>query len=350
MTLGRYVFGSVLLGLGIFAAVLAGCGGSDDVKTAGGCSGEVISGISPPGTGSEAFTMLLRINSRADVSDYAGNRLRSKILDRDIFVINTEDRSMTTKEEKRVFDDLKSEFPCNRVAALNGLLEVPGRPGYKFALAEEPGLDSVILDWEKSTWSEARDGPWSERASVNLRRMAREIESVAARIESGPGSPGTRVALATQYRPGWDYAAFAKQLAAVNWKINRDFRGFQVVQSQGRCAGTGRSASLAALAKDLISQYGQLSDGEPGPNGWQQTSGPQVDMRSHLGFEISFSDDPKPGDSLPAGRDSSSDAAGCTADVLAAGATAFIYWAEPEAVQTMLTSDLGKKLRPSGQS
>ena len=71
-----------------------------------------------------------------------------------------------------------------------------------FALAGEPGLNAVILDWESSTWSEARDGPWSDRAAVNLVRMRRELEALVARIEKAPGTPETRVALATQFRSG----------------------------------------------------------------------------------------------------------------------------------------------------
>ena len=104
------------------------------------------------------------------------------------------------------------------------------------------------------------------------------------------------------------------------------------------------------VTRRLLAQYRSLANGEPGPDGWQKSSQSQEEMLNHLGFEVSFSDDPKPGDPLPAGRDSSGDAATCTEDVLDAGGAAFIYWATPEDVKSMLDTDAGRNFRPPDQS
>lgn len=341
---------ATLLLLSGVATLLIACGSEKGPATTANCSGEIPTGMAPSGTGSEAYTMLLRVNTEADVSELSSQTLMSRILDRDVLVINTQFRGMDTGEALGIFGKLRKEFPCNRIVALNGLLKVPGKPGYMYTLAGESDLAAVMLDWEEGTWAEAREGPWSEKTLINLRRMSIELESVANKIEEKPGAANTRVGIATQFRPGWDYAAFARRLAVINWKLNSDFRGYQIVQSQDRCAGAGGLASLKQLARELISQYRVLLGGGPGPNGWQKVSKLQEDIFAHLGFEISFSDDPKPGTNLPVDRDSASEAASCTEEVLDVGGAAFIYWATPKAVEAMLDTAAGRDFRPAKQS
>lgn len=325
-------------------AALAGCTGSDPGSTTA-CA-TLPKGLAPMDGGADAYTMLLRVNTKAQVSEFDSGSLSDRILDRDVFVVNTQYKGMDTGEAQDIFAEVKQRFPCNRVIALNGLSQISGKAGYMFALAGEPGLTAVLLDWEVGTWA-ARGKPWSEDQSVNEKRMGVELESVANRIAEVPGAARTRVGLATQFRSRWDYAAFARRLAVINWKLNEDFLGYQLVQSQDRCRGTDDSAPLENLAKSLLDQYRQLVDGKPGPNGWERATKPQRDIVSHLGFEISFSTKPKPGESLPVESDSSSDAAACTEDVLDAGGRAFIYWATPKAIQEMLSTDEGKRFRPA---
>jgi hypothetical protein len=133
----------------------------------------------------------------------------------------------------------------------------------------------------------------------------------------------------------------------INWRLNEDFLGYQLVQSQDRCRGTDDAAPLEQLTRQLLAQYGQLVDGKPGPNGWEKTTKPQRKIIAHLGFEISFSTEPKPGESLPVDSDSSSDAAACTEDVLEEGGRAFIYWATPKAIEEMLSTEEGERFRPA---
>lgn len=338
---------SLALALAAIALTATACSGSDGGATSASCSG-IPNGLTPSGTGRNAYTMILRVNTGKQAEQFAADPLRSRIRDRDLFLINTEYKTMNTGEAEDIFSSLRSKFPCNRIVSLNGLGKIPGKPGYMYTLAGESGLAAVVLDWERDTWEEARDGAWSEEESVNLERVSVETKSVANQIdEGGTGSASTRAGLATQFRSDWDYAKFGKKLAQINWRLNEEFRGYQVVQSQNRCRGTSDSASLADLARRLRSQYASLIDGEPGPNGWQKASEPQREILTHLGFEISFTTKPKPGETLPVDTDSSSDAADCTAAVLKVGGTAFIYWATPAAVEEMLASDLGRKFRPA---
>ena len=328
---------SLALVLAAVALTAAACSGSDDGVTSASCSG-VPTGLAPGGTGPDAYTLMLRVNTGKQVEQFAAGSLRSRIRDRDIFMIDTEYEKIDSGQTVSIFNKLKSEFPCNRVMSLNGLLKTPGKPGYMYALAGEQGLDAVILDWEKETWEETGGAPWSEDSAVNENRMAREVESVADRIAENPGSADTRVGLATQFRPGWNYAAFGRRLARINSKLNDKFIGYQVVQSQDRCKGTPDSASLAQLARGIRSQYrkGQVSGGNS-----------DLDSLTHLGFEISFSTDSKSGAVEAAGRDSPGDGASCTAEVLKIGGAAFIYWATPTAIEAMLETAAGKKFRPA---
>lgn len=326
------------LSLSAVALVAVACGGSDDGVTSASCPGVPPLGLNPQGRGNDAYTMILRVNNEGQVKQFAADPLRSRIRNRDIFLINTEYKKMGTGDGEDLFQKVKSSFPCNRVMALNGLLKVPGKPGYMYALAGEQGLDAILLDWEKGTWEEANKVPWSDVPEVALKRMARDVESLANQIAESPGAAETRVGTATEFRSGWDYATFAKRLAKINSTLNEDFIGDQIVQSQDRCEGTADSDSLAELARGIRAQYrrGDVAD-----------SGLGNETLNHLGFEISFSTNPKPNAAIAVDRDSPSDAARCTAEALKTGGSAFIYWATPAAIEAMLDSAAGKKFRPA---
>lgn len=329
---------SLALVLGVVALVAVACGGSDDGVTSASCPGVPTRGLNPDSRGTGAYTMILRVNTEAQVKQFAADPLRRRIRNRDMFLINTEYKRMTSGDAENLFQELKSSFPCNRVMSLNGLLKVPGKPGYMYALAGEQGLDAILLDWEKGTWEEANKVPWSDVPEVALKRMVKDVESVANQIAENPGAAETRVGTATEFRSGWDYANFANRLAQVNSKLNKDFLGYQIVQSQDRCEGDGDSDSLAELADGIRAQYrkGRVST----------DAGQSVKQSlAHLGFEISFSTNPKPDAAIAVDRDSPSSAARCTAEVLKTGGSAFIYWATPGAIETMLSTAPGKKLR-----
>lgn len=325
------------------AVGLAGCSVFD-----GGGSGcqSLPRGLAPAGSGPNAYTMVLRVNTESDVKELASSPLRPKILDRDVLLINTEYRTMNPTEAERVLDRAREAFPCNRIASLNGLSPEKKRPGYRFSLAGNPELDAVIVDWEESTWEEVGKGAWSNSLSVNVERAREELRQISRKIEDAPGEPQTRVGLATEYREDWNYAELGRELALLNAELRQDFLGYQLVQSQNRCAGTQKVASIAEVADALRSQYEELASGAPDPDVPGATPALGRKILDHLGFEVSFSANPQSGSGLAVTRDSPEDAARCSRDVLRTGSGAIIYWATPEAIEKMLDTSIGRELRP----
>ena len=322
---------------------LAGCSVFDGGGS--GC-GSLPKGLAPPGSGPDAYTMVLRVNTEANVNEFASEPLRSKILDRDVLLVNTEFRNMDPTEAERVLDRARDEFPCNRIASLNGLSPEEKRPGYRFSLVGNPELDAVIVDWEESTWEEVGKGAWSNSLPVNVERAREELRQISRKIEDSPGEPQTRVGLATEYRKDWNYAALGRELALLNAELRQEFLGYQLIQSQNRCAGTQKVASIAAVADALRSQYEELASGAPDPDTLGATPALGRRILDHLGFEISFSADPKTGSGLAVTRDSPEDASRCSRDVLRTGSGAIIYWATPQALEKMLDTSIGRELRP----
>lgn len=331
----------VPVGAALLVAGLAGCADSDD-GTSSACA-TLPRGLAPKGSGPDAYTMVLRVNTAADVKALSSEPLRSRITDRDILLINTQYRTMTPKKATPILDSLRDAFPCNRIAALNGLSPQKKKPGYIFSLAGNPDLDGVVVDWEKSTWEETSKGAWSESLGVNLDRADEELRRISKKIAAAPGKPQTRVGLATEYQDGWNYAALARELVLLNRELDKGFLGYQLVQSQNRCGGTQTTDSIAEVAEAIRSQYGELARGGPEP-GEPYGIGPQV--INHLGFEVSFSAKPKSGAGLAVVRDSASEAARCSKEVLDTGSGALIYWATPAAIEKMLKTPVGKELRP----
>jgi hypothetical protein len=301
-------------------------------------------GLAPPGSGPDAYTMILRVNTEADLEALSSGQLGSEIRDRDILLVNTEYRRMKPEEARKVFDRAREEFPCNRIASLNGLNSKKDRPGYLFALSDEPKLDAVIIDWERSTWEETGKVPWSNSLKENVTRAGRELDRLSRRIVAQPGEPRTRVGLATEYRTGWDYAELGRQLALVNSELRQGLLGYQLIQSQNRCGGTRKAASIAAVSEELQTQYGKLAREAPDAAAPGQSPAIGREVLNHLGFEISFSVDPKAGSGLAVTRDSPQDAARCSRDVLRTGSGAIIYWATPQAVGKMLSTPVGREL------
>ncbi|MFM9076952.1 MAG: hypothetical protein ACKORM_01775 [Solirubrobacterales bacterium] len=324
----------------LLVAGVVGCAGDDDGKSA--CA-TLPKGLAPTGSGPGAYTMVLRVNTAADVKALSSDPLRSRIVDRDLLLINTEYRTMTPKKAGPILDSLRAAFPCNRIAALNGLSPEKKKPGYIFSLAGNPDLDGVVIDWEESTWEETGKGAWSESLETNLDRSQQELRRISKKIAAAPGKPQTRVGLATEYRAGWDYAALGRELVLLNRDLDKGFLGYPLVQSQNRCGGTPTTDSIAEVAEAIRSQYGELARGGPEP-GTPYGIGPEV--INHLGFEISFSANPKAGSGLAVARDSASEAAKCSKEVVGTGSGALIYWATPAAIEKMLDTPVGRELRP----
>ena len=318
------------------AVVLAsiGCGAGGDSDTSS-CGNERVTALAPPGSGFNTFTMILRLNQSADLTEYAKPGFRSLIRDRDVFLINTTYAGMDPSKARSLLSQVTREFPCNRVASLNSLDRDPDKPGYEYALVGEPEVDAVMVDWEPDTVALLGKNAWHETVSANVAEARGQLESIASRL---PEDSTTRVGLVTQYEQGWNYAALSGELERVNRTISRDFLGYQIVQTQYSCGST-KVRRMSSVVAELRQRF-------PGTISAERRHDLE-DFLDRLGFEVSFSTTPEAGASEAVEEDSPTDAAQCTQDILTAGGSAVLYWATPSAIKAMLNTPVGKSLRNS---
>lgn len=321
-----------------FAAILAvvfasiGCGADGDSDTSS-CGNERVTALAPPGSGFNTFTMILRLNQSADLTEYAKPGFRSLIRDRDVFLINTTYAGMDPSKARSLLSQVTREFPCNRVASLNSLDRDPDKPGYEYALVGQPEVDAVMVDWEPDTVALLGKNAWHETVSANVAEARGQLESIASRL---PDDSTTRVGLVTQYEQGWNYAALSGELERVNRTISRDFLGYQIVQTQYSCGST-KVRTMSSVVAELRQRF-------PGTISAERRHDLE-DFLDRLGFEVSFSTTPEAGANEVVEEDSPTDAAQCTQDILTAGGSAVLYWATPSAIKAMLNTPVGKSLR-----
>ncbi len=328
MPLTRTKLGAIAAGALVAAALAFVLADKDDGE--GGSCGDVPAiALTPPGSGPAAFTMGLRVNDSDDVAAIE-SALGSRILPRDVFVINTEYAGSDPAEWDRTLSEVKSRYPCNRIASLNGLGPKPDRPGYMFALTDEADVDAILLDWEPDTWSEAGQGEWNSELEANLGRIDTALRSLSSRVSQTKAHMG----LVPDYVPPWDYGRTARVIADANRELDPDNRGFQVVQTQPNCGTPAAPGPLIGpLTGELRRQYGLVAE---------------LVSTAHLGFEISFDTSPHSGASEAVDRIGPAQAAACSQQVLAAGGAGILYWATPESMRAMLETPFGHRTRPAG--
>jgi hypothetical protein len=332
---------TVLVLMGV-AAVILGLLGDEPGDGTADCGPLPSPALAPSGGGPAAYTMGLRVNQVADVDEFAESGLRDRIADRDVFIVNTEYAGSGPEQWRSVVDDLTERFPCNRVATLNGLGGDEGKPGYMLALADEPRVAAILLDWEQVTY-ESAGGEWTPGLRQNLKRISQRLGKLAEELSGSE----TRMGLVPDYLPPWDYGSTAKVVAQANWALDPTHLGYQLVQTQTNCGDPAAPGPLIGeVAADLVAQYKPLFGLEPGPNGWRPADEPSEVLLQHLGFEISFDTTPNPRSREPVERIGPAQAARCTQEVLKEGGTAILYWAAPSAVKAMLDTPIGRGLRP----
>ena len=337
---------SIAGGLAAVAAVAlmaAGCGGSDDQAN---CNVEdaLYASFQPPSGDPAAFTMGIRVNKSDEVSDLDGE-IGDRIEERDVFVINTEFAGSSPSEWDDTLTELKDKFPCNRVAALNGLGTDSQKPGYMKALAGESELDAILLDWEPDTYERAGHGNWSSELEANLPRIRAQMRELASELKDAK----TRMGLVPDYLPPWDYGMVARELALANYALDPGHHGYQVVQTQPNCDDPGAVGPLiAAAAEEVRREYRPLFGYAATARGWTNVPGNSSLIERHLGFEVAFSTSPNPNASEPVERIGPEEAARCSQEIVEGGDGAILYWADPSALKAMLDTETGKGLRPSG--
>jgi hypothetical protein len=321
------------------ALLLAACGGSTEAAL---CRPNLDPHLTPPGGGPNAYTMALRVNQASDV-DEIESALADRILPRDVFVINTEYPNSKPDDWQESLERVSEKFRCNRIVTLTGLSPDPQKPGYEYALVDQPELDAVLVDWEPDTWETARQGHWTTGQAANENRITSELGALSKRLADSR----IRMGLVPDYLPAWDYGPFGRVVAEQNYSIDPIHLGYQIVQTQPNC-GTPAAAGpeIPGVTDRLISQYKGVVGLSLRVNG-PKDEPPDItsDLLNHLGFEIAFDESPNRHASEAVERVGPEQAATCTQEILKAGGAGVLYWADADSMKAMLHSRAGLGLR-----
>ena len=326
----------------VAALVLASCGGGSSETAL--CRPNIDPHLTPPGGGSNAYTMGIRINQASDV-DAIESAIGDQILPRDVFVINTEAPNSKPDDWQDSLERVSEKFRCNRIVTLTGLSPDSQKPGYEYALVDRPELDAVLVDWEPDTYETARQVHWTTNQATNESRIDSELGALAHRLADSR----VRLGLVPDYLPAWDYGPFGRVVAENNYTLDPTHRGYQIVQTQPNC-GTPSAAGpeIPGVTDQLIKQYRGVF-GLPLRVGAPKDEPPDVtpDLLNHLGFEIAFDESPNPHANEAVERLGPEQAATCTQQILKAGGAGVLYWADADSIKAMLTSRAGLGLRQS---
>lgn len=302
--------------------------------------------------------MMLRVNKPDNVQTYAGpggahGGLRARIRSRDIFVVNTRYAGSKRSEWEKIVTGLHESFPCNRIVSLNGLGGRPGRPGDSAALIDRPEVSTLMLDWELYDWNKGRrrsTPAWDSRFGVARARAAKRLAALAKRSSISTPPDGRRVGLVPATYADWDYGLIAKTADRRNHQVRGRRRAFQAVQTQGFCqAGADSFDSVSA---GLLDQYTPPPRRKrlPGPKKkkprYRKVNVKPRASERNLALEVSFSNTPDPGSSLPVASVSPGLASKCVRRALRRGGGGFLFWAHPDSVRALVKTRRVCVLRP----
>jgi hypothetical protein len=318
--------------------LLAACGGGSSSENSASACPPFPEPLTPSGSGTEAFTMGIRVNQFPDVKTMKAE-LGAYIRDQDVFVVNTQHSRTSAKRQALMIHTLAQEFPCNRIYSLNGLGTNPAQPSYYLALKDNDDVDGILVDWEMTSFADAGKGKWSDDLKTNLPRIATNLR----RLDKQLASTDTKIGLSPQYERAWNYGRTAKVLAGVNLERSRTDFGAQIVQTQPTCGDPDSPGpELGPLSKKLIHDYRGVIGQKVGKD-----KKLTPDLLRHLGFQIAFDTNPNPNapKTMPVERLGPKQAARCSHEVLDAGGLSILYWAKPDAVRAMLATPAGRQLR-----
>ncbi len=352
-------------------ALFAGGGGVVAPERAAAQACGLPGGLSPNGPGPTRFTMLLRINTQANVDAYtnfnsATGGLGGRVRPQDIFVINTRFLGNASGTEppvdqsvaKQLADNLKARFPCNRIVALNGLSFNPSAPGFALTLYDHPGVFALMSDFEPIDWNQGRATvpgrtPWRGKYKVALKRIKKWLGFTSGTLANYPTGVGKRVGLVPVYHGKWDYGRIAQAINKKNRRLGGRKLGLQSVQTQDSCADGGASG-FAARTKQIHGQYRFKVIRKKVKRGGKVR---KIKIRrkikkkgrpnlNSLAVQISFSHNPT-GSGMAITKTSAALADACLRKGLKKGAGAFFFFASTEAMSQLFLQPRMAALRPA---
>jgi hypothetical protein len=313
----------------------------------------------PTAPTADRFTMVIRINRFNDIETYANSDeatggLRPRLRDRDIFLINTRFQDSDAASEQKIATELRKQFPCNRIFALNGLSTNPGNTtGYMFSLVGAPQVSGVLLDWEQIDWNTARSTdpglpPWEDAFKPMLKRMKARLALLATAI-AGAGS-GQQLGLVPFARDDWNLGMMARTIDRQSARVVPGRRGLQSSQTQKSCQ-TGAGAAMRGTVKGLFTQYKganfrKIKPKKKGAKPTYRRLKPKT-QKLNLGVQVSFTSTPTPGAPDPVKSVGPSQAADCTVNAIYQKAGAILYWARPQDLDALFADPRVCALRPS---
>jgi hypothetical protein len=315
---------------------------------------EVPKTLAPAASDAKSYTMILRVNQPENVTEYA-KKVRKQLRDQDIFLVNTRFKGSTPEIWAEIVRRISTEFPCNRIIALNGLHLDPNRRGYSYALAHDPSVWGISLDWESMDWAQAQSihrsiPSWTEDFTASRDRISRRLHRVGQYSADQVGEPGLRTGVVPAWYPGWDYGMLGKTTDRTNFTRKENRRGFQIVQSQGFCSNSDQSGYGVAM-RSLLDQYfpppkiKKIRNAKGKVIRKKKIPVPPRGVTEALAGEISFSTTPNENADMPVKSVSVGSASKCTLAGLKADVRAYLYWAHPGSIDSLLETRRICKIR-----
>ena len=322
------------------------------------CGPDLVS-LYPSAPTADRFTMVIRINKYNDIetyanSDEASGGLRPRLRDRDVFLINTRYQNSDAASEQKIATELRRQFPCNRIFALNGLSFDPGNTtGYMFSLTGAPQVSGVLLDWEQIDWNTARSTdpglpPWEDSFKPMLNRLKGRLAALANWITAA-GS-GQQLGLVPFARDDWNLGMMARTVDRQSARVVAGRHGVQSSQTQKSCQ-TGAGAGMRTTVKSLFTQYKganfkKIKPKRKGAKPKFKRLNPKT-QKLNLGLQVSFTSTPVQGAPDPVKSVGPSQAADCTVNAIFQKAGAILYWAWPEDMDALFADPRVCAMRPS---
>jgi hypothetical protein len=262
--------------------------------------------------------------------------------------------------------ELRAAFPCNRIAALNGMGVDPERAGYAYALIDHPAIYALLTDFEPMDWDDDPSRPpWSYNARLAMKRIKVQNTRLAATIAMSQGA-SKRSGLVPLDLPNWNYGEIAQDLDKKNRRLGGRKLGPLSIQTQDHCAEGGPS-SFRARTKLLFDQYRfrvvlktikRKVKGKGKGKGKGKVKKRKIRIRrpikkrsrpllSNLSLQISFSNTPNPSAGMAITRTSAKTAAACAHAGLKRGAGAFFFFASTDSLALLFQQPQIAVLRPA---